>query len=396
MSKLLTLAPQEKDPFKIVAVLRQLVEYVQNFVTSLGGFWQLTSTDITAFPTLNTNGVIEFLNETEQGGNQIWFSNVAGNPYAAIGCALTDGTGAATGRIGFATRGVQSDPLTECLSILTTGGTYSGSLSATLFPGGSWNYGCVNATGFQCFIGITTTAPNRSGLAAGGYFISYNDDTSGLSSPAWGTYTEATAKAGNLQISFGIEAAAGNVCGQDARNIDPFQVFGDGSTGPECVSAWLNATTTVNPGVSVQYAATSGIVILGGTLGGGLGEQTFWKGIVVQDTALKSSGGNKEAIALGNSHQISWYASAGGNVARLYSDGANLFYKAVGSTVLGSAALATTATDGFVYIPTCAGPPTGTPTARTGCVAMIYDTTNNKFYIYNGAWKGGTNPGVFT
>jgi len=57
------------------------------------------------------------------------------------------------------------------------------------------------------------------------------------------------------------------------------------------------------------------------------------------------------------------------------------------NVVVGSAALATTATDGFFYIPTCAGIPTGVPTAKTGRVPMMYDSTNNKFYIYNGAWK---------
>jgi hypothetical protein len=50
------------------------------------------------------------------------------------------------------------------------------------------------------------------------------------------------------------------------------------------------------------------------------------------------------------------------------------------------AALATNATDGFLYIPTSAGAPTGTPTAFTGKVAMEFDTTNNRLYIYDGAW----------
>lgn len=57
-----------------------------------------------------------------------------------------------------------------------------------------------------------------------------------------------------------------------------------------------------------------------------------------------------------------------------------------GSVIIGSAALATTATDGYFYIPTCAGTPTGVPTAVTGRIAMIYDTTNHQFWFYDGAW----------
>jgi hypothetical protein len=54
----------------------------------------------------------------------------------------------------------------------------------------------------------------------------------------------------------------------------------------------------------------------------------------------------------------------------------------------GTTARSTTATDGFLYIPTCAGTPTGTPTGQAGNVPLIYDSTNNVLYVYsNGAWR---------
>jgi hypothetical protein len=62
------------------------------------------------------------------------------------------------------------------------------------------------------------------------------------------------------------------------------------------------------------------------------------------------------------------------------------------SVVVGNQALVTTATDGFLYIPTCAGTPTGVPTAFTGRVALVYDTTNFQFWIYDGAWKQPKTP----
>lgn len=54
-----------------------------------------------------------------------------------------------------------------------------------------------------------------------------------------------------------------------------------------------------------------------------------------------------------------------------------------GNAVIGAAALATNATDGFLYIPSCAGAPSGTPTTMTGRSPIIHDTTNNRVYLYD-------------
>ncbi len=69
----------------------------------------------------------------------------------------------------------------------------------------------------------------------------------------------------------------------------------------------------------------------------------------------------------------------------------NAYIDHVSNVVLGNqSALATNATNGFLYVRTCAGTPTGAPTAFTGHVAMLYDTTNNKWWAYNGSWRSVT------
>lgn len=53
----------------------------------------------------------------------------------------------------------------------------------------------------------------------------------------------------------------------------------------------------------------------------------------------------------------------------------------------GSAALATNATAGFLYVPSCAGTPTGVPVSETGVIPLVYDSTNGILYFYKGgAW----------
>jgi hypothetical protein len=66
----------------------------------------------------------------------------------------------------------------------------------------------------------------------------------------------------------------------------------------------------------------------------------------------------------------------------------NLIITSTSHVAFASAAKATTDTTGYMMIPSCAGVPTGVPTnIPTGQVALIYDTTDNKIYVYSGGWK---------
>lgn len=118
-------------------------------------------------------------------------------------------------------------------------------------------------------------------------------------------------------------------------------------------------------------------------------------------------GGNTR-IAAGNGNGT---GKAGGNItivpgrgATQAQDGTTQFTDAQGvdnfwldqflNVVTFQGTAATTDTDGFLYIPKVAGPPTGVPGHLTGsyasAVPMRYDTTDNKLYVYNGAWKSVT------
>lgn len=55
-----------------------------------------------------------------------------------------------------------------------------------------------------------------------------------------------------------------------------------------------------------------------------------------------------------------------------------------------SGVLANIATDGFGYMPTVSGTPTGTPRTIAGFVPFVFDTAANKLWIYTGSWKSVT------
>ena len=148
----------------------------------------------------------------------------------------------------------------------------------------------------------------------------------------------------------------------------------------------LGSTTTFALYVEGGNTRFGGRVDVSGTLtgiGGGNSETLTMEGGFSNPTTLTltgiSDGGSMVA-------RLGWgsgtYSFQNSNTNQLF--GTN----AAGSFLVGYAALATTATDGFLYIPTCAGAPTGTPTAATGLAPIVFDTTDNKIWFYNGTWKG--------
>lgn len=61
----------------------------------------------------------------------------------------------------------------------------------------------------------------------------------------------------------------------------------------------------------------------------------------------------------------------------------------LGGIIGSGGALATNATGGFIKIPTTAGTPTGTPITHSlsGYATVVYDTSANKIWVYNGGWR---------
>ena len=115
----------------------------------------------------------------------------------------------------------------------------------------------------------------------------------------------------------------------------------------------------------------------GSSTGGGIG---FPNATVLQ--GFLSTG--VSIIASNASGIISFYTGSTSSANR------RILVPAAGGVVIGngSTALAATATDGFLYVPTCAGAPTGTPTTQTGTAPIVIDSTNNKLYFYSGgAWR---------
>jgi hypothetical protein len=101
---------------------------------------------------------------------------------------------------------------------------------------------------------------------------------------------------------------------------------------------------------------------------------------------LTYDGGSGVASVGPNSSGGSTILFFGTSNSGVYSERARI--DSNGNIICNTAAIATNATNGFLYVPGCAGTPTGTPTTVTGRSPIVVDTTNNKLYFYSGGqWR---------
>ena len=212
-------------------------------------------------------------------------------------------------------------------------------------------------------IGNTALGFSAGQINAGGTYNTYMGYEAGKngSSPTGNTFIGFSAGA-NVNSQYGVyigyTAAAG------------------AASGSGCIAIGYNAGPGTG-GHNLSIGQSAGVGMSTGSFNMHLGYRSVGSGVTTgnYNTLIGSD------IVVGNVSNNAVLADMQGNQAIRKDANHNV--------ILGrEVALATNATNGFTYIPTCAGIPTGVPTAVTGKAPLVADSTNNKLYIYlGGAWQ---------
>lgn len=290
------------------------------------------------------------------------------------------------------------------------------------------------AIGTQALNAVVTGGQNT---AVGAFCLLVN---TGANNTAIGRTALAANTAGSGNVAIGFRAGGSDTSSSNAfyiGNVNQGSVANDKAFSLMYGTFAGSAGTTTGQTLAINVASGSfgllGISSTGTTLGAGKqydgpasfvssgqsGTATFtfglgtnvglgWAGsgpVLVMGSSytafnIRSNFGSAQLIVSGNTGNstgpaFQFNTTATGGVDILVSaTGANNTNKAGGWTignswVLGNGALSTSATDGFAYMPTSAGAPSGTPNTITGMAPFEIDTTNSKIMVYiGGVWKG--------
>lgn len=269
-------------------------------------------------------------------------------------------------------------------TVATTGAnTFSGvQVVAATMNGNQAEFGFVSGRGLQIATALSGGTNDASSILNGrgsgaGQIEFQTDGTPRFTMELGGNLLVNTAGKGIADSSNvdRVSIASGvTVVNESGADID-LRVEGDGDANLLFVDAGADrvgvGTNTPTAKLDVKGDFNGTQAVFGNVSGRGL----------LIGTAL--NGGTNEGLTVLNAR------GAGAGTMSLQTEGVErVQIDQLANVTAGGGALATTATDGFLYVPTCAGTPTGTPTAKSGFAPIVVDSTNNKLYFYSGGqWR---------
>jgi hypothetical protein len=232
-------------------------------------------------------------------------------------------------------------------------------------------------------LSTNTTAGQQTAVGWGALQL-----TTGLGNTAIGFAAGQINSTGSYNTFLGYGAGGGSTAlggvyigyGAGGSNNSQYGIFigytAGTTAGNSCIAIGYNAGPGTG-GANLSIGQSAGVGMTTGSFNMHLGQRSVGSGVTTgnYNTLVGSD------IVVGNVSNNAVLADMQGNQAIRKDANHNV--------VLGrEVALATNATNGFAYIPTCAGTPTGVPSASfTGKAPVVIDSTNNKMYIYtNSNW----------
>lgn len=266
-----------------------------------------------------------------------------------------------------------------------------------------------NSGGGNVLIGTTTDGGqklqvNGAATFAGAVTASGNVSISNPSSSAFSFFQAQNNNGANATIQIGTSgsARAGTYFGSAEGNLSLIFANGTSSTGlgigtfnakPLVLGTNNTAALTINATTQAATFAGTGSFVSQLNVdrsAGGDALQVDASALAAAGTVrqrLGRIGTSGDSISLEFTYQGADSATNTFGLA-FYGKTAKFRLTNSGNVVLNNTAVATNASNGFAYVSSCAGTPTGTPTTYTGMVPIVVDSTNNKLYFYtNGAWR---------
>lgn len=369
----------------------------------------------------DSNGLLVFSGSDPANANTLSIRSVSGTGHVFLG----DKTGSGSANQPFLFTGIAGgDPAFSVVPV-ASGANYFGAYQATT---GNFPYFRAEGAGTNIAAGLFTKGSGsiylgayHGGVTAGLEVVAAASANRGvLITPSNGGDPKIGSSGGNLAL----EPSSGAVTLNGSASGD-YRVLSLSNPGGAQANFGINGNSTIevrglsnhniefrtNDVIRGNFRAAGGLDVIGDAAAIGLyvrarsaddfGVVGFfsnsgasqWAQIVADaaSTSLAFGTGGVTAYQLKLKHRASttkWAEIEGAIAGTNVRVGAHNGTVAQNVTIGSGAALATSATDGHMMIPSCAGAPSGAPTnAGAGNIPLIYDTTNNRIYAYNGSWR---------